>query len=46
LVVELAALGLAAPAVAEPGKVVVGIYINKMNELNFKDSKFGPDFYI
>jgi hypothetical protein len=46
LVVVLAALGLAAPAVAEPGKVVVGTYINKMNELNFKDSKFGLDFYI
>ncbi len=35
-----------APAVAEPGKVVVGTYINKMQEVSFKDSKFTLDFYV
>jgi len=40
------AVGLAAPAAAEPAKVVVGTYINKMQEVSFKDSKFTLDFYI
>lgn len=35
-----------APAAADPGKVVVGTYINKMQEVSFKDSKFTLDFYI
>lgn len=35
-----------APAAAEPGKVIVGTYINKMQEVSFKDSKFTLDFYI
>lgn len=35
-----------APAAAEPGKVVVGTYINKMTEVSFKDSKFSLDFYV
>lgn len=35
-----------APALAAPGKVVVGTYINKMTELSFKESKFSLDFYI
>lgn len=34
------------PALAAPGKVVVGTYINKMTELSFKESKFSLDFYI
>jgi hypothetical protein len=42
----LLAAGLAAPAAAEPGKVTVGTYINKMQEVSFKDSKFTLDFYI
>jgi hypothetical protein len=42
----LLAAGLAAPAAAEPGKVIVGTYINKMQEVSFKDSKFTLDFYI
>lgn len=33
-------------ALAAPGKVVVGTYINKMTEVSFKDSKFSLDFYI
>lgn len=36
----------AGPALAAPGKVVVGTYINKMTEVSFKDSKFSLDFYI
>jgi hypothetical protein len=40
------AIGWMAPASAEPGKVVVGTYINKMQEVSFKDSKFTLDFYI
>jgi hypothetical protein len=42
----LLAIGWVAPASAEPGKVVVGTYINKMQEVSFKDSKFTLDFYI
>lgn len=38
--------GAAVPASAAPGKVVVGTYINKMNEVSFKDSKFSLDFYV
>lgn len=45
LVVILTLL-LSLPALAAPGKVVVGTYINKMTELSFKDSKFSLDFYI
>ncbi|MBX3608127.1 MAG: hypothetical protein KF788_22840 [Piscinibacter sp.] len=36
----------AVPALAAPGKVIVGTYINKMNEVSFKDSKFSLDFYV
>jgi hypothetical protein len=40
-------LALAAvPALAAPGKVIVGTYINKMTEVSFKDSKFTLDFYV
>lgn len=46
LVVLATALFGVAPAAAEPGRVVVGTYINKMNEVSFKDSKFSLDFYI
>jgi len=42
----LLALGGWGTAAAEPGKVVVGTYINKMQEVSFKDSKFTLDFYI
>lgn len=31
---------------AEPGKVVVGVYVNKVQDVSFKDSKFAVDFYI
>jgi hypothetical protein len=31
---------------AEPGKVVIGVYVNKIQDVSFKDSKFGIDFYI
>jgi hypothetical protein len=42
----LLAAGLAAPAAAEPGKVTVGTYINKIQEIDFKEGKFKLDFYI
>ena len=42
----LLTLGTVGHAAAEPGKVVVGTYINKMNEVSFKDSKFSLDFYV
>jgi hypothetical protein len=35
-----------APAAAAPVTVTVGTYINKMQEVSFKDSKFTLDFYI
>lgn len=38
--------GAIAPAAAEPGKVIVGTYINKMAEVSFKESKFTLDFYV
>ncbi|MFM2056125.1 MAG: hypothetical protein RLY71_510 [Pseudomonadota bacterium] len=31
---------------AEPGKVIVGVYVNKVQDVSFKDSKFAVDFYI
>ena len=46
LIGALLAAGLAAPASAEPNKVVVGTYINKMQDISFKDSKLTLDFYI
>lgn len=42
----LLAAGGAAPATAEPGKVIAGTYINKMTGVSFKDSQFSLDFYI
>lgn len=33
-------------AAAEPGKVVVGTYINKVQEVSFRDSRIAIDFYI
>jgi hypothetical protein len=42
----LLAVGWMNPAAAEPAKVIVGTYINKMQEVSFKDSKFTLDFYI
>lgn len=35
-----------APVCAAPQKVVVGTYINKLQEVSFKESKFTLDFYI
>ena len=38
---------LVAPAVrAEPAKVIVGAYVNKLNEISFPQSKYSIDFYI
>jgi hypothetical protein len=31
---------------AEPAKVVVGTYVNKLNEISFPESKYSIDFYI
>jgi hypothetical protein len=45
----LACLGLilwCTPARAEPSKVVVGTYINKIEDLNFKENKFSLDFFV
>jgi hypothetical protein len=42
----LLAVGWLTPAAAEPAKVIVGTFINKMQEVSFKDSKFTLDFYI
>lgn len=44
------ALGLcvlvAGPAAAAPAKVIVGTYLNKVQEVSFRDSRFAIDFYI
>ena len=45
-IVLLLAPGLAAPAAPVPQKVIVGTYINKLQDVSFKDSKFTFDFYI
>jgi len=49
-VVRALALGLcvllAGPALAAPAKVVVGTYVNKVQEVSFRDSRFAIDFYI
>jgi hypothetical protein len=43
----LALLWMLAPAAqAEPAKVVVGAYVNKLNEISFPQSKFSVDFYV
>lgn len=45
----LACLGLilwCIPAQAEPSKVVVGTYINKIEDLKFKENKFTLDFFL
>lgn len=34
------------PARAEPAQVVVGAYVNKIEELNFRENKYVIDFYI
>lgn len=40
------ALLVMAPAAAAPSKVVVGTYINKIQEISFRDSRIAVDFYI
>lgn len=42
----LASLALSSTAVAEPAPVVVGSYVNKIQDLNFKDNKYTLDFFI
>lgn len=37
---------LAGPAGAEPAKVIVGTYVNKVQEVSFRDSRMAIDFYI
>lgn len=46
LALALAAAATVPAAAAEPAKVVVGTYINKMQEVSFRDSRFSTDFYI
>ncbi|MBB1163177.1 ligand-gated ion channel [Aquariibacter albus] len=46
---SLLALGTAlsaAPARASPSEVVVGAYINKIQDLNFRENKYALDFYL
>jgi hypothetical protein len=40
------ALLLALPARAEPAKVVIGAYVNKLYEISFPESRYAVDFYI
>lgn len=37
---------LLAPARAEPQKVVIGAYVNKLQDISFRDSRYVVDFYI
>ncbi len=39
-------LCIAPSARAEPAKVVVGAYVNKVQDISFRDSRYGIDFYI
>lgn len=46
---SLACLGLmlwGSSVQAEPGKVTVGTYVNKIEDLNFKENKFALDFFL
>lgn len=40
------ALWVALPARAEPAQVVIGAYVNKLNEISFPESRYSVDFYI
>lgn len=46
LVTALAPLLAAAPAGAAPNEVVVGTFVNKIEDLNFRENKYIIDFYI
>lgn len=39
-------LGAATGAQAQPAEVVVGAYVNKLQDINFRESLFNVDFYI
>lgn len=43
---SLALLFLTSALAAEPAQVVVGSYVNKIQDLNFKDNKYTLDFFI
>jgi hypothetical protein len=39
-------LALVAGARAEPAKVVIGAYVNKLQDISFRDSRYSIDFYV
>lgn len=45
-IATLLLLGLAAGARAAPAQVVVGSYVSKIQDLNFKENKYSLDFFI
>lgn len=46
LLMALLAWTLALPAAAEPATVVVGGYVNKIQDLSFKDNRYTLDFFV
>ena len=36
----------AAPALAEPAKVTVGAFVNKVQDVSFRDNRYAMDFYL
>lgn len=42
----MAGLAMSSPALADPGQVVVGSYVNKIQDLNFKENRYTLDFYV
>ncbi len=46
LLAALLALFIGTPAWAQPQQVVVGAFINKIEDLNFRENKYALDFYV
>jgi len=46
MLTTLLLLLMAGPAQAQPQQVVVGSYVNKIQDLNFKENKYALDFYL
>lgn len=46
LLALVSSLGLAGRATAEPAPVTIGVYVNKVQDLNFRENKYVLDFFI
>lgn len=46
VLLALAGALAAGPALAAPSEVVIGAYVNKIQDLNFRENKYALDFYL